>query len=312
MVSRTRRSPGFTLIELLVVIAIIGILIGLLLPAIQKVRDAAARARCSNQLKQLVLAVHNYASANTDKLPDAMKLSGLPKNMSTHVLLLPYIEKENLYKLCTLNSSQDWDKGVGNAAGSKMVYNTAIKPFMCSSDIGLDSDGTSLAPGQPAPPGVTPWAGVSYASNGGLFGQPLAMAPALGKCRFAVSSIPDGASNTLFFVEKGAACEQSLPRGLLWAYFEAPNGGAYNCHIGWGTVASGFQGDGGLPPQILPVITPSSVANCRQYGANSFHSGGTLAGMGDGSVKFIGSTVSQVSWQRALDPNDGGALGPDF
>jgi len=302
------------LIELLVVIAIIGILVGLLLPAVQKVRDAAARARCSNQLKQLVLATHNYAAANNDKLPDAFK-QGLvantpPGKMNTHVLLLPFMEKENLYKIGTANLTTDWDKGVGNAAGSKFVYNTAIKGFMCSSDTGLDGDGTSLAPSQPAP---APWAGVTYASNASLFGQPLAtLIQAMGKCRYTIASIPDGGSNTIFFVEKGASCETSAPRGLLWAYYEAPNGGAYNCHVGFGTVATGFQGDGGSPPVILPIITPSTVANCRQYGANSFHSGGTLAGMGDGSVKFIGANVSAVSWTRGLDPADNMPIGPDF
>jgi len=295
MVRRERKSKGFTLIELLVVIAIIGILVGLLLPAVQKVRDAAARARCSNQLKQLVLATHNYASNNTDRLPDAMRLSGTgPQNMNTHVLILPFIEKDNLYKAGTVQLTKNWDNTqLSGGVGSKAIAYTAVKPFMCSADPGLNSDGSIVID-------PSAYAGTSYASNAWLFGQPLATPAPTWKCRFTISGIPDGASNTIFFVEKGGSCSKTAPRGLRWADTELPNGTSWNCAIA-------NNGDWGTAPMILPTMS-----NCLDFGANSYHSGGTLAGMGDGAVKFIQAKVTAVTWQNAVVPNDNQVLGPDW
>ena len=97
-----RGKKGFTLIELLVVIAIIAILIGLLLPAVQKVREAAARMSCQNNLKQQGLAVHNFASANGDKIP---MLGEAKEGGHWTAFILPYIEQENMFKALTFGST---------------------------------------------------------------------------------------------------------------------------------------------------------------------------------------------------------------
>jgi len=114
---RQHRS-AFTLIELLVVIAIIAILIGLLVPAVQKVRDAANRAQCQNNVKQLALACHNYENVNRVLPPWAV--GTLSENGSAHFLLLPYVEQESLFRQANGNSFN--------------VRTAAVPTFACPSD----------------------------------------------------------------------------------------------------------------------------------------------------------------------------------
>lgn len=293
-------------IQVLVVIVIAIVVIGLLLPGVSRVKNADASVRCKNQLKQLVLATHNYASYHGDKLPDALKTgekappAGPPRFMSTHVLLLPFMERDNILMLGTrmtgplaVKGGVDWNVGYDDPiGGGKTVRTTPIKPYMCSRDPGMDSDGSLTV--DPA------WAGTSYASNARLFGQVTASPPEW-KCKYKISDIPDGASNTIFFVEKGASCEQGIVRGMKWATWDAPDTKQWHCTVGFP------MGDWDQPPMILPTSQ-----TCRAYSANSYHAGGTLAGMGDGSVKFMAADLTSGTWVKALDPADGEALGPDW
>src|SRR5262249_25917618 len=145
--NRFPQRRGFTLIELLVVIAIIAILIGLLLPAVQKVREAAARMSCSNNLKQIGLALHNYESAN-GYLPTGGEGTGptgsgglqtVMDNVSTWTMLLPYVEQDNVFK--SINTSQRYSAQViaqgGNVdtgAGNIYPFNSVIKTYVCPSN----------------------------------------------------------------------------------------------------------------------------------------------------------------------------------
>jgi prepilin-type N-terminal cleavage/methylation domain-containing protein len=202
-----RRWRGFTLIELLVVIAIIAILIGLLLPAVQKVREAAARAQCQNNLKQLSLAVINMADTNGGKLPPSIGLyptiakagRGAPNDGDggMFLFLLPYIEQQNLYNMCyvpkgDLNDNRNglnptysqWTAPVQTRRGSPGVI---IKTYICPSAYTQSAGRRSHA---------------SYGVNGTVFREGFW---ALNTLRYP-ASLTDGTSNTIFFTDKLSRC----------------------------------------------------------------------------------------------------------
>src|SRR4051794_33762748 len=193
------RRQGFTLIELLVVIAIIAVLIGLLLPAVQKVREAAARIQCQNNLKQLGLALHNYHDANGrfppagrgyDWCASAQGGSGDTAiyNSNGLVLLLPYVEQDNLYRLFNLNQASamigttpgtsPWRNVNGTVVGDPVANGNAalasnvLNVFTCPSD-----PTPSAGPGRQGPPGgvLSPYVtkrlnGIYYGPGGSFEG----------------------------------------------------------------------------------------------------------------------------------------------
>jgi len=160
------RRRAFTLIELLVVIAIIAVLIGLLLPAVQKVREASARIQCGNNMKQLALACHNYHDANGRLPPAVMIQSGVSAETATQnfgpnwiVLVLPYIEQDGLYAEAS-NSVSDYMK-TGDSSW-RVVASVSVKNFLCPSDNAV------YLPWQPSQEGTTGQAGIAPTGYGSI------------------------------------------------------------------------------------------------------------------------------------------------
>jgi len=268
MVRSLHRRRGFTLVELLVVIAIIAILIGLLLPAVQKVREAAARSQCQNNLKQIALAVHNYAGTYQNQLPSAysapVTLQANPQ--SFFFTILPFIEQDGMYKAGMSagpappnpppagTAGLTWTGVVPlNSTTGVLTYDFLakagfVKTYVCPAD-------STNSPGQPVNvklAGIQNWVGGSYAANYQLFGNPTSSAY---NSVFGIGNIPDGTSNTIMICDRLANYPSS-------AATSEPGGGTSNaCNIwswpaGWGWVGSATPG---VYPQYAALFANQNV-----------------------------------------------------
>lgn len=289
------RRQGFTLIELLVVIAIIAVLIGLLVPAVQKVRDAANRIQSTNNLKQISLATHGFHDVN-GRMPMAMidwdsNYNPAWYNMTGSVFyhILPYIEQD---ALAQKTPKYFWT-----------VYtNNGVKTYTNPSDASCPSNGLYNDAGW-GNYGVT-----SYAGNYNALGYFLNDAT---QKTMRMASMLDGTSNTIFFSEKTAVCQLSSLAGnpagpyyQIWAY-------SRTAWKPWNPVF-GYQITGAASKfQVAPTFG-SGTPTCDPRLASSPRSSGILVGVGDGSCRFLTASVDPNLWWSACTPDQGEVLGGEW
>jgi prepilin-type N-terminal cleavage/methylation domain-containing protein len=318
-----RVRGGFTLIELLVVIAIIGILIGLLLPAVQKVREAAARAQSGNNLRQIGIALHHANDMNKGLPPlfgtyPWTDWSSVPRGGAGGAwgpllfLILPYVEQDNLLK----SSRVSWGAGAYYdwSGGSPPVYSQIVRVYLNPSD-------PSLSAGEE-------YQGVAqggYAANAQVFGQVDATGSlrgwGIGPDFLSVSSIPrsfsDGTSNTLLFAEKYARCDPTRAPGYDW------NGTWWNygwfIDKIWSLGAPIFACDyfGSYPNGIGPAsrfqANPRwNGPECDPVRAQATTSAGIHVLLGDASVRTLSPGMTGATWWAGCTPNGNDTLGNDW
>ncbi|MEZ6143517.1 MAG: DUF1559 domain-containing protein [Zavarzinella sp.] len=296
----TPHGRAFTLIELLVVIAIIAILIGLLLPAIQKVREAANRTKCQNNMKQLGLALHGFHDSNLVFPASGWTTSG-PGNpagryLGWRVLILPHIEQENLQKLYDYNAN--WWEGTNPVAAA-----VPVKVFQCPS-VGNRLEITSAIAKAPRPAMTfsNPIAPTDYEAIMGV--QPSAINPHLptslydGNNRFSImhrnstnnfASVTDGTTHTIMVLECSA-------RPLTYRQRQATPSIANDQGIGWADSEGPFSFDGSSADGTTEGCGPAGGCTYTMNRKNdnepySFHIGGSMALFADGRVQFLRDSI---------------------
>jgi len=292
MLPSNRTRPGFTLIELLVVIAIIAILIGLLLPAVQKVREAAARSKCTNNLKQLGIGLHAYHDVNNG-FPAGWKTKGVSNDPNGYwgwsVALLPFVEQQNLYNQLNPNT-QTLKAAFQTQLGA---LQTPLSVFMCPSDtvapLNNNRPFTQMVSGQSVQIAIS-----NYPGNGGNNGD-TGIIQADRQIRFA--DLVDGTSNTLAVGERKS---KDGAFAALWVGFSDASGetdggsnGAQGCVRGYTYYR-------------MPDGATNTGVTAPDLAFSSMHPNGANFALCDGSVRYISNSIL---WSDPNTPNTSSGFG---
>jgi prepilin-type N-terminal cleavage/methylation domain-containing protein/prepilin-type processing-associated H-X9-DG protein len=311
------RRRAFTLIELLVVIAIIAVLIALLLPAVQSAREAARRMQCTNNLKQIALATHNYLDA-VGALPQGMPFqvdanhpgnSALGQVNTAHsvfVAMLPQLEQQTLFNAINFNMNM-WN------AQNFTIHNVGINTLRCPSDYGV-SEPRTLPDGSLLDPGAVPMRYTSYAGNSGTwmlwFQQdfpPQRYMNGLFHIRSAVrlADVTDGTSNTMAFSEHAHTLLDDTT-ALWYNWWTSGNyGDTLFCSL---YPINPFRKVDGMAADQYADNTGDDRQAPFLLSASSMHPGGANVAFMDGSVRFLKDTIN--CWQ--INPATGLPVGLTF
>jgi prepilin-type N-terminal cleavage/methylation domain-containing protein len=306
----TRR--GFTLVELLVVIAIIGVLVGLLLPAVQSAREAARRMQCSNNLKQIGLAMHMYIDTHQKFPPGAWNEANRGNRLAWTVFILPFMEQTNLYN--QFNFSHPHYTGV-----NLIPTATPVKMYLCPSNrLKFNRNGVNPGTGENPPNGqaytthyygIMGPKGINPAIAGGTTSFPIDYAGNNNQQHggFAKSGVLYRNSNTKLGELTDGTSNTMIVGEISWE--EA------NCYRSWGRGASGVtmgsckNAEFGL--NVKPYIATNALPATPNFNSVSFgsqHTGGAQFAVGDGSVRFVSQSIDMATYWGSLTRNGGEVL----